>query len=88
MRLRLLLTGFALACVVLVVSPAFGQEGIGEKKQVIDARIDVLAKKIEVARAREGVLTSGSSRTTSTARPRGSTSSKRCSRSTRASSTG
>jgi murein DD-endopeptidase MepM/ murein hydrolase activator NlpD len=58
MRLRLLLTGFALACVVLVVSPAFGQEGIGEKKQVIDARIDVLAKKIEVARAREGVLTS------------------------------
>lgn len=57
MRARLA-TGFLLACLLLGVSPAFGQEGIGEKKQVIDARIDVLQEKIEAARAREGVLTS------------------------------
>ena len=57
MRARLA-TGFLLACLLLGVSPAFGQEGIGEKKQVIDARIDVLQDKIEAARAREGVLTS------------------------------
>jgi murein DD-endopeptidase MepM/ murein hydrolase activator NlpD len=55
---RRLVTSSLLACLFLVVSPAFGQEGVGEKKQVIDARIDVLAKKIEAARAREGVLTS------------------------------
>jgi murein DD-endopeptidase MepM/ murein hydrolase activator NlpD len=55
---RRLVTSFLLACLFLVVSPAFGQEGVGERKQVIDARIDVLAKKIEAARAREGVLTS------------------------------
>jgi murein DD-endopeptidase MepM/ murein hydrolase activator NlpD len=47
-----------LACLLLVVSPALGEEGIGEKKQVIDGRIDVLQTKIEAARAREGVLTS------------------------------
>ena len=47
-----------LACLLLVVAPAFGQEGIGAKKQVIDGRIDVLQKKIEAAREREGVLTS------------------------------
>jgi murein DD-endopeptidase MepM/ murein hydrolase activator NlpD len=41
-----------------VVAPAFGQESIGAKKQVIDGRIDVLQKKIEAAREREGVLTS------------------------------
>ena len=57
MRLRLL-TGFLLACLLLVVTPAFGQEGIGAKKRVIDARIDVLERKIEAAREREGVLTS------------------------------
>jgi murein DD-endopeptidase MepM/ murein hydrolase activator NlpD len=57
MRLRLA-TGFLLACLLLVVAPAFGQEGIGAKKQVIDARIDVLERKIEAAREREGVLTS------------------------------
>jgi murein DD-endopeptidase MepM/ murein hydrolase activator NlpD len=57
MRLRLL-TGFLSACLLLVVAPAFGQEGIGEKKQVIDARIDVLERKIAAAREREGVLTS------------------------------
>jgi murein DD-endopeptidase MepM/ murein hydrolase activator NlpD len=57
MRLRLL-TSFLLACLLLVVAPAFGQEGIGERKQVIDARIDVLERKIEAAREREGVLTS------------------------------
>jgi len=57
MRARLA-TGFLLACLLLGVSPALGQEGIGEKKQVIDARIDVLGEKIEVAREREGVLTS------------------------------
>ena len=57
MRFRLA-TGFLLACLLFVVAPAFGQEGIGEKKQVIDARIDVLERKIEAAREREGVLTS------------------------------
>ena len=57
MRVRLL-TSFLLACLFLVVSPASGQEGIGERKQVIDGRIDVLQKKIEAAREREGVLTS------------------------------
>jgi murein DD-endopeptidase MepM/ murein hydrolase activator NlpD len=51
-------TGFLLACLLLVVSPALGQDGIGERKQILDARIDVLAKKVEAARAREGVLTS------------------------------
>ena len=51
-------TGFLLACLLLVVSPALGQDGIGERKQVIDARIDVLAKKIDVARQREGILSS------------------------------
>ena len=58
MRVRLTATSFLLACLLLLVSPAFGQEGIGEKKQVIDARIDVLQDKIEAAREREGVLTS------------------------------
>jgi murein DD-endopeptidase MepM/ murein hydrolase activator NlpD len=51
-------TGFVLACLLLAVSPALGQDGIGERKQVIDARIDVLAKKIDVARQREGILSS------------------------------
>jgi len=51
-------TGFLLACLLLVVSPAFGQDGIGERKEVIDARIDVLAKKIDVARERESILSS------------------------------
>ncbi|HEX4929349.1 MAG TPA: peptidoglycan DD-metalloendopeptidase family protein [Gaiellaceae bacterium] len=58
MRFRLATTGFVLACLLLLVSPALGQEGIGERKQVIDARIDVLQDKIEAAREREGVLTS------------------------------
>jgi murein DD-endopeptidase MepM/ murein hydrolase activator NlpD len=56
MRLRLA-TGFTLACLVLVAAPASAQD-VGERKQVIDARIDVLQEKIEAARAREGVLTS------------------------------
>jgi len=58
MRVRLTTTSVLLACLLLLVSPAFGQEGVGEKKQVIDARIDVLQDKIEAAREREGVLTS------------------------------
>ena len=57
MRARLV-TGFLLACLLLGVSPALGQEGIGGRKQIIDARIDVLGEKIEAAREREGVLTS------------------------------
>ena len=57
MRLRPVATGFLLA-LVLLVSPASGQDGIGAKKQIIDARIDVLEKKIEAAREREGVLSS------------------------------
>jgi len=61
--LRRLATGTVLAstllaCLLLVVSPALGQEGIGERKEIIDARIDVLQEKIEAARKREGVLTS------------------------------
>ena len=57
MRFRLA-TGFLLALLLLVVAPASGQEGIGAKKRVIDARIDVLEGKIEAAREREGVLSS------------------------------
>jgi murein DD-endopeptidase MepM/ murein hydrolase activator NlpD len=57
MRLRLA-TSALLACLLCVVAPASGQEGITEKKEVIDARIDVLEEKIEAAREREGVLTS------------------------------
>ena len=49
--------GTALACLLLLAAPAGGQD-IGAKKQVIDGRIDVLQKKIETARQREGVLTS------------------------------
>ena len=57
MRLRLA-TGFLLASLLFVVAPAFGQEGISERKEVIDARIDVLQQKIDAARQKEGVLTS------------------------------
>jgi murein DD-endopeptidase MepM/ murein hydrolase activator NlpD len=49
--------GLALACLLLVAAPAAGQD-IGTRKQMIDGRIDVLQKKIESARQREGVLTS------------------------------
>jgi murein DD-endopeptidase MepM/ murein hydrolase activator NlpD len=65
MRFRLatgtLLAGFVfsgagLAC-LLLVAPASGQD-IGARKQVIDGRIDILQKKVEAARAREGLLTS------------------------------
>src|SRR6187551_2819697 len=49
--------GLALACLLLVAAPASGQD-IGTRKQMIDGRIDVLQKKIESARQREGVLTS------------------------------
>src|SRR5688500_7411167 len=58
MRLRLVATSFLLACVLLMVSPASGQDGIGARKQILDARIDVLAQKIDAAREREGVLSS------------------------------
>jgi murein DD-endopeptidase MepM/ murein hydrolase activator NlpD len=58
MRLRLVATSFLLACVLLVVSPASGQDGIGARKQILDARIDVLAQKIDAAREREGILSS------------------------------
>jgi murein DD-endopeptidase MepM/ murein hydrolase activator NlpD len=50
--------GLVLACLLLVVGPAFGQESFWERKEVLDARIDVLEGKIEAAREREGVLTS------------------------------
>lgn len=49
--------GIALACLLLVATPASGQD-IGARKQMLDGRIDVLQKKIESARQREGVLTS------------------------------
>jgi murein DD-endopeptidase MepM/ murein hydrolase activator NlpD len=58
MRLRPVAAGSLLALVLLLAAPASGQDGIGAKKRVIDARIDVLAKKVEAARAREGVLSS------------------------------
>ena len=58
MRLRLVATSVLLACLLLVVSPASGQDGIGARKQILDARIDVLAEKIDAAREREGVLSS------------------------------
>ena len=47
-----------LVCLLLLVSPASGQEGFGQRKEIIDARIDVLEQKIATAREREGVLTS------------------------------
>jgi murein DD-endopeptidase MepM/ murein hydrolase activator NlpD len=49
--------GTALACLLLVATPAYGQD-IGARKQMLDGRIDVLQTKIESARQREGVLTS------------------------------
>jgi murein DD-endopeptidase MepM/ murein hydrolase activator NlpD len=49
--------GTALACLLLLATPASGQD-IGARKQMLDGRIDVLQKKIESARQREGVLTS------------------------------
>jgi murein DD-endopeptidase MepM/ murein hydrolase activator NlpD len=52
----LVFAGAGLAC-LLLVTPASGQD-IGARKQVIDGRIDILQKKVETARAREGVLTS------------------------------
>ncbi len=52
-----MLVGIALMCVLLVAAPASGQD-IGARKEVIDGRIDILQKKIEEAREREGVLTS------------------------------
>ena len=52
-----MLVGIALACLLLVAAPASGQD-IGARKQVIDGRIDILQKKIEQARVREGILTS------------------------------
>src|SRR5829696_535491 len=52
-----MLVGIALACLLLVAAPASGQD-IGARKEVIDGRIDILQKKIEAAREREGVLTS------------------------------
>jgi murein DD-endopeptidase MepM/ murein hydrolase activator NlpD len=58
MRLRLVATSVLLACLLLLVSPASGQDGIGARKQILDARIDVLAQKIDAAREREGVLSS------------------------------
>ena len=57
MRFRIAI-GLLLACLLLVVGPAFGQESFSERKEILDARIDVLEGKIEVAREREGVLTS------------------------------
>ncbi|MDX6438508.1 MAG: hypothetical protein QOF45_1091 [Gaiellaceae bacterium] len=52
----LVFSGAGLTC-LLLVTPASGQD-IGARKQVIDGRIDILQKKVEAARAREGVLTS------------------------------
>ena len=52
-----LFLGLALACLLLVAAPASGQD-IGSRKQMIDGRIDILQKKVESARQREGVLTS------------------------------
>ena len=57
MRLRLL-TGFVLACLLLVVAPASGHNGIHARKDAIDSRIDSLQARIEAARAKEGVLSS------------------------------
>jgi murein DD-endopeptidase MepM/ murein hydrolase activator NlpD len=57
MRTRLAI-GLLLASLLVVAAPALGQEGVTEKKRVLDARIDVLEDKIETARQREGVLTS------------------------------
>ena len=56
MHLRLT-TGFVLACLLFAVAPALGQDSYSGRKEVIDARIDVLERKIDAAREREGVLT-------------------------------
>jgi murein DD-endopeptidase MepM/ murein hydrolase activator NlpD len=52
------LAGMALACLLLVVPSALGQDGVAGRKEVIDGRIDILQQKIEAAHEREGVLTS------------------------------
>lgn len=57
MRLRLI-TGFVLTCLLLVVAPASGHNGLHARKDAIDSRIDSLQAKIEAARATEGVLSS------------------------------
>jgi murein DD-endopeptidase MepM/ murein hydrolase activator NlpD len=57
MRSRLAI-GFAVACTLLVAGTATGQDSPGERKAVIDARIDKLQEKIDRARQQEGVLSS------------------------------
>jgi murein DD-endopeptidase MepM/ murein hydrolase activator NlpD len=57
MRLRLII-GLLAAGLLLVASPAFGEESHTERKRIVDARIDVLQRKIDAARQKEGVLTS------------------------------
>ena len=96
MRLRLSI-GLLLAGFVLLASPvASAQESASDQKQMVDGRINALEEKIQAAREREGVLSSEievvsdrstNSRTTLTRPPRGSTSSRTCSRSTSGSST-
>ncbi|MCP9487454.1 MAG: peptidoglycan DD-metalloendopeptidase family protein [Gaiellaceae bacterium MAG52_C11] len=55
---RTLLIGFALACTLLLSTPAAGEPGLGERKQAVDSKIDRLQGKIDAAREREGVLSS------------------------------
>ncbi len=51
-------TGILLACVLLVVAPASGHDGIAKRKAAVDEKIGTLQERIDAARAREGVLTS------------------------------
>ncbi|MEJ7567485.1 MAG: peptidoglycan DD-metalloendopeptidase family protein [Gaiellaceae bacterium] len=55
---RTVLIGLALACTLLASTPASGDPGISEKKEVVDSKIDRLQGKIDAAREREGVLSS------------------------------
>lgn len=57
MRFRLA-TGFLLACLLLVVAPAAGHDGIAKRKAALDEKIGTLQAKVAAAQAREGVLTS------------------------------
>src|SRR5215210_1072851 len=57
MRVRHLI-GLLAAGLLLVGGPALGADSHTARKRVIDGRIDILQRKIEAAREREGVLTS------------------------------
>ena len=53
---RTLLIGLALACTLLISTPASGEPGLGDRKEAVEEKLGGLRGKIEAARDREGVL--------------------------------